>query len=471
MGFLSSTTKLVTDLKKLHLMSSIIHRFTPPTCTLEISNQTSFFSRWTDSNVLKKLQFKLRFDDPRQPTSRQVTIEGNKQELLNLQTAINDYLQTQLQSSFHSAVIAEIATPNKVNHQIPYLKPQGLVHHQLFFGSLTHDSNQPQIKLSTVQLFDLVSALEAFQEKIKAQPNISQTPFRLKILPLWGGIAAVAIAAIALPTIFKPQTQPEVASSNAPTPSSTKIPELETVSPPSVQDLAQQPATTPQLIDPLSSTTRLPPPPAVDTPKPKPDIPNPEEYPLSDVARQSGLDQSPKQDNPHNPSAKSTEAGSKATQPEIVIVESNPQQITTSQPKVNSPNSSRIEKDVEDDIDSKLEISPNSTDKIEQDRIAKNSFNSLDKKTPLEEVTAYFKSKWQPPEELKQGLEYRLLLDSNGAIKKVIPLGKASRLYFSQTSIPVNGEPLITPLTNTKPLKIRLFLNPDGRVQVFQESN
>ncbi|NJL53641.1 MAG: hypothetical protein HC930_18415, partial [Hydrococcus sp. SU_1_0] len=93
------------------------------------------------------------------------------------------------------------------------------------------------------------------------------------------------------------------------------------------------------------------------------------------------------------------------------------------------------------------------------------------KTSQIEAVTAYFEDKWQPPGDLSQSLEYRLLLDRHGSIKRVIPLGKAAQLYLSQTNIPVNGEPFIAPLTPSQSSTIRLLLNPNGGVQVFTESN
>jgi hypothetical protein len=62
------------------------------------------------------------------------------------------------------------------------------------------------------------------------------------------------------------------------------------------------------------------------------------------------------------------------------------------------------------------------------------------------------------------------LLDRDGSIKRVVPLGKAAQLYLSQTNIPVNGEPFIAPLTPSQSSTIRLLLNPNGGVQVFTES-
>ena len=50
-------------------MSSTIHRFTPPTCTLEIVARKSSLAPWASSKREKQHWFKLRFDDPRQVSS------------------------------------------------------------------------------------------------------------------------------------------------------------------------------------------------------------------------------------------------------------------------------------------------------------------------------------------------------------------------------------------------------------------
>jgi hypothetical protein len=418
-------------------MSSTIHRFTPPTCTLEIIGKKSLFSRWISSDVLPKFQFKLRFDDPRQTTLKQVTIQGNQQELLQLQTAIQQYIQIQLQSSFQIKNLQTTPKPEFIRDKIPYLTPQGLMHHELFFGFLTHNSDRHSIRLGTVQLFDLVTALEAYQTKILAS-KAKQPQSWQKIILLGGGIAAAAIAAIAIINVLKPQTQPEIAINNSQPQSFSKISELNEITAPSTPDLSQKPATT-KLSEPLASTKRLPPPPAVETPKPKPNIPDPADYPLSDVARQSGLDNSAK--NKKSASINPQTAKSKTT-----IFEKIPTAET-------SPKTSPQVKTTLSEPSQNLAVQ-----------------NSSNQSSQAQQVITYFENRWQPPVNLKQSLEYRLLINRNGSITQVTPLGKAAQLYLSQTNIPVNGEAFISPVDKSQPSIIRLLLNPNGKVQVFTES-
>lgn len=411
-------------------MFSSIHRFTPPTCTLEIKGKKSLFSGWKNQNLAKNWKFQLRFDDPREMTSKQVTLEGDRQDLELLQVAIARYIEKYLQASFQPIDSTVDLNPELIQNNQPYLQPQGLVNHQLFFGSLIHDGKAEQIKLSTVQLFDLVTALEAYQTEIATLPE--QVSATKKLLPLWGGIAAVAIAALGITTIL---LRSQSISNKASSPQSksqpqAEIPELDQVIPPQAPETVKS-ISKPKLTQPLSSAKRLPPPPAVDTPKPKPNIPDPADYPLSDVARQSGLNNSIQK-----------EISAQPTESTIVV-----------------PNTTK----------QKQEAISTTTDKIAG--LAKSDVlkDSRSQSSQIQEVIVYFQQKWQPPADLKQSLEYRLLLNADGSIKRVVALGKASQLYLNQSNIPVNGESFVSPLNESQSATVRLLLNPDGRVQAFTE--
>ena len=475
-------------------MSSTIHRFTPPTCTLEILGNKSLLDHWKNQAGLKKIQFKLKFDDPREPTSKQTTIRGNKQDLLQLQTAVNHYVQEHLSASFQSPTNAPVNLQGeaKLRDNHPCLKPQGLVHHQLYFGSLTHDSNVNNIKLSTVQLFDLVTVMEAYQAEIAARSKTKQSDSHSKkIRPLWGGIAATAIATIGITTIlFKSPWEQNIASSpESQSPPAAEIPELDEIIPPPAPNTAKQPNSKSKQTKSLTSISRLPPPPAVDTPKPKPDIPDPADYPLSDVARQSGLNNSAKEELAANQPAESTvvvpsptPAETKETSEEnqIESVESvlPPDKITPiAKPESKlSPEKNQADQinQIDTAIDPPSDAIENSSVQLPKDKTPSPNSDlafrgSSDPLSQIEEVVAYFEQKWQPPEGLKQSLEYRLLLNDDGSIKRVISLGKGSQLYLDQTNIPVNGESFISPLSESQSSTIRLLLNPDGGVQAFTE--
>lgn len=422
-------------------MSTTLHRFTPPTCTLEIKEIKSPLTLWVKSTKLQNWQFQLDFDDPRLPTAKQVKITGDRQNLTQLQLAINYYVQEFLITSFKSHL--DIKINNQPNHKQPYFKPQGLVNHQLFFGNLTHNHTADSIQLSTIQLFDLVTALEAYQTQIANSPELNSIQSK-KNMPLWGGIAALVIAAIGIAAISLRSPTPSNVASDSKSQSSEEITPLDDVVPPQVPKTTTKPTPKPKLSDSLASNNRLPPPPAVDTPKPKPDIPDPADYPLAEVARQSGL----------NNTATKQSNSRQQTESVITIPTKTKNQETSS------------------DLELNTEINPNSNQDLA--RVNSSPANSpiivkANKSDRLQEVKAYFQAKWQPPAELKQSLEYRLDFNANGSLKRVIPLGKASELYLNKTNIPLQGEVFISPLPKSQKSTIRLLLNPDGGVQTFTE--
>ena len=413
-------------------MLTTIHRFTPPTCTLEIKGKKSPLSQWTDQDVLKKMQFRLSFDDPRLPSSQQVLLKGDRHDLESLKISVDRYMQNFLHNSL--ALNINIKNNHHTASNEPYLQPKGLTNHELFFGGISHDNQENKTTLTTVQLFDLVTALEAYGTHISALPQLQAKS--KKVIPLWGGIAAVAIAAIGTTVLLKSPSVPNIAVSPESKPSD--IPQFDNVVPPDAAPQSSKRTPKPTINESLSSTKKLPPPPAVDAPKPKPDIPDPADYPLSQVARQSGLQQS------------------REKSPVAKIPASTPQLETKTKPEQeelaadNSSISSSSETDIADsDNNLALKDTPSSDQ--------------------LKEIKAYFQEQWQPPADLKQSLEYRLYINNDGSIKRVVSIGKASELYLSQTNIPVKGEAFISPRNESQQSTIRLLLNPDGGVKTFAE--
>jgi len=427
-------------------MFSKIYRFTPPTCTLEIKGKKSPLSRWQNRDLLDRVQFKLSFDDPRLPSDRQIIIEGDQQDLEQLKMVVNDYLENLLHASFtHKERVNQDFNTTKNN---PYLRSTGLVSQELFLGTLKGDRDRDKIELSTTQLFDLVTALQAYDTKISALSQLNQRRQKPSIL-IWGGVAAGLILAVGIAKVLLPTSSVQNIAESAKPESSTSIRELDRVVPPSAPQRAKK-TLQPKPNNTLSSTKRLPPPPAVDTPKPKPNIPDPADYPLSKVARNSGFDSPTKQ----------TES--------VIVIPPNtkpaasnfkePKNNTKIIPEVNQKN--EIQKDF-------AELSNDSI--INSDNSVETVIKPAKKLSQIEQVQAYFSSRWQPPADLKQSLEYRLKLNADGSIKKVIPIGKAAKMYLTQTNIPVQREKFIDPVTQSQSTKIRLLLNPDGGVKVFTE--
>ncbi|MEH1765169.1 DUF4335 domain-containing protein [Nostoc sp.] len=199
------------------LSNSVIRRYTPPTCTLEVFAQSSPLSRWMGKTVLKHLSFELRFDDPRLPEENRIPIRGDREQLEALCDAVTSYVQQFLQQSPESFWVSFSATQqlstaldepelksstqtlNAFNTQIPganiHLEPSSYLTHNLFLGSLANYSSGPVIQLSLLQLFDLASALDEYSTDVMALPTLNNTSSTLRF-PTWAPIAAVLVIGI-----------------------------------------------------------------------------------------------------------------------------------------------------------------------------------------------------------------------------------------------------------------------------------
>ena len=437
-------------------MSITFHRFTPPTCTLEIKDNKSPLSRWKNREMPKKLQFQLSFDDPRLPTSNQVKIKGSQSDLEQLKTAVNRYVREFLHASLNpTATNVDFKIHHKLNNY-PYLKAKGLVAHQLFLANLTHDAAADNIQLSTVQLFDLVTALEAYTSKFAVLPKPKQSQLN-KTIPLWGIIAAATIAAVGITTIVFKSPNPQNAATDSKSDSKNieESSQFNEIVPPQIPKINRKPTSKPKSNEPLSSTKRLPPPPAVDTPKPKPNIPDPADYPLYQVGERSHLNVA------KNKTESTTVTPSETKDRKIARL--NP---TTEESSSRDKTVDWTEADTTESRSAKVDNPPS---ELSEDSGSISFNQNPSQSNQLQEIQAYFQDKWQPPADLKQSLEYRLYLNPNGSIKRVIALGKASQLYLSQTNIPVKGESFISPLTKSQQSVIRLLLDPEGGVKTFAE--
>lgn len=73
--------------------NSVLRRYTPPTCTLEIRATSSPLSRWVGQPVVKNVHFQLRFDAPQIPEEQQITLRGDGDSLQNLYEAVSTYVR------------------------------------------------------------------------------------------------------------------------------------------------------------------------------------------------------------------------------------------------------------------------------------------------------------------------------------------------------------------------------------------
>ncbi|MBD6615105.1 DUF4335 domain-containing protein [Komarekiella sp. 'clone 1'] len=211
------------------LSNSVIRRYTPPTCTLEVLAQSSPLSRWMGKTVLKQLSFELRFDDPRLPEDRRVPIRGDRDQLEALCDAVTSYVQEFLQQSPESFWVTfsgsqesnkvldepeesknlhptslSAKTLKSLTSQIPgvqiRLEPNSYLTHNLFLGSLANQASGRVIQLSLLQLFDLASALDEYSADVMVLPTLSSSSSSSSSLsfPTWAPVAAVLVLALGL---------------------------------------------------------------------------------------------------------------------------------------------------------------------------------------------------------------------------------------------------------------------------------
>ncbi|BAZ51791.1 hypothetical protein NIES4103_44490 [Nostoc sp. NIES-4103] len=230
------------------LTNSVIRRYTPPTCTLEILAQSSPLSQWMGKTVLKKLRFELRFDDPKLPEERRVPIRGDRDQLEALCDAVTSYVQEFLQQppesfwiSFsglqdsskvlHDSELTDFQQsplPTKTfesfNSQLPgkiYLESSSYLTHNLHLGSLANQASGRVIQLSLLQLFDLATALDEYSSDVMALPNLEKSN-TFRQLPAWAPVAAVLVLGVGLLPITLQyannvrQKQPQTAQKTAP---------------------------------------------------------------------------------------------------------------------------------------------------------------------------------------------------------------------------------------------------------------
>ncbi|MDJ0677838.1 MAG: DUF4335 domain-containing protein [Calothrix sp. MO_167.B42] len=235
------------------LSNSVIRRYTPPTCTLEVLAQNSPLSRWMGKSVLKHISFELCFDDPRQAETAKQVIRGDREQLEVLCTTVTNYVQECLQKSPENfwvnacgekdnslevsegseyTDIQQASPPNNTFTSLKtqaktaniHLKPGDNLTHNLFLGNLANQGTNPVINLSVLQLFDLANALDEYSSDVMALPNLHQEkPKPVLNLIKWAPVAAVMAIAVGLApltlqyarnqqktqTAEKPATNPE----------------------------------------------------------------------------------------------------------------------------------------------------------------------------------------------------------------------------------------------------------------------
>jgi hypothetical protein len=447
----------------------LIRRYTPPTCTLELSGHRSPLYLWTGQNRVKDLEFELRFDDPRHPNEDQIIVKGDRTQLLLLSDVVNHYIQNFLKTtSSHLPLTANsTATLSKPTTlpSLPALHALGLLTHELSFGSLSVTPPQSSVSLTASQLYDLANALEEYNTDVSIVTAIAKPKWQ-QVASTWLGTAAAAfLLALGVGT------------------ASMRIRE-------NLQQTANRPNTDPKPSQSIVQDVLPPvPPPPTGTPVPSPSVPPSlaQRQPLPTPSTVTALPPPPR-----NPSIPIVIPPRTALPPPPVVPQDNNTAIiitpqtgnssTTSPPRtvpsLPSPVAPKATQNVSPDVFNPNPPAPNlpelpplasSSATSEADRSDKTQTSLLDTIPQVGEARQYFQARWKPPESLKQTLEYRLVLSQDGSISRIVPLGQASKIYLDRTSIPLIGESFVSPLEVAGNPQIRLVLSPDGTVRTFME--
>ena len=220
---------------------SPLRRYTPPTCTLEIWPIQSSRLPWFNRSELSDWRFILYFDDPRLSEAEHTSVRGDRSQLQLLCDAASGYVKNFLQQT-------QTLVTNNGNHKIqstqtlnsdisgeqtaiipmadlpipPSFSSEQWLSHKLSLGSLAPEASQSEIKLTASQLFDLINALNQYQNEssslgIKIPQKRSQW--------WWVGVISALVASMGIltfayryfqnlsqntdPITLKPEEQPQ----------------------------------------------------------------------------------------------------------------------------------------------------------------------------------------------------------------------------------------------------------------------
>lgn len=485
----------------------VLRRYTPPTCTLEVAANRSALSRWADQTVLRDVQFQLFFTDPKEPTQDLARLEGDRTQLEGLSEAVQTYVQglleldgepqnpmlqrllpnlppltgagatqpgheaangTAVPAASPRAAGANVLTfprsTNFSNETGIYLEPKGLLAHDLHLGTLANEVTGSSLRLSAVQLFDLADALEDYAAESLSLPGQAQSANRIG---RWAGIAAMLVLALGatggiakfVMELGAPSTSTvaleESAESTAAAPpdfglGGTTPERLATPAtpPPTQGDALPAPgAVQPGGALPFPSGTLFGPGQAVQQPAP----PSGDQF--ASIPRQA-IPRDANQGAPQVPN------------PPTVQGDGNASLSISQAPDFPDPSGTGART---------LNEAVTGTDPGIAAAAAPSTHSNLgipepgDLSQQLTEIQDYFQGNWEPPDDLADTLEYRVLIDQDGRVQQIVPMGDAAAVSLDRTGMPLIGEMFVSPLQPYQQALVRVVLAPDGRVQAFLE--
>jgi hypothetical protein len=425
--------------------------------------------------VLKNLRFELRFDDPTQNSDQQVTIRGDRNQLEALWDAVSSYVQSLLMQSGEGVRLEPgdrlgngVEAPDSISplHDAGIkLQPRGRLSHELHLGNLAN-AESAVVPLTTLQLFDLANALDEYHAEALTLPSLGR-PRWIKAVPnswVQTAAAAVLVLGVSVPVVkfVTDLSSPQVATTVL-----TKDVEISTAQRAGDLPTPSAPGRTPPPLTMTPLNPSVPPPPVGTTvfPAPVPGVATVPDTPPASVPiapSQPTTIEIPTEpsfpDIPDNPSIAAAPAPSPEAPPRLEGTEDD---LATSTAPANGDT-------LNDELAaaglSASSAAPNAAASARSAAPAANASSNQ-----AEEVKSYFQQNWQPPEGLTETLEYRLLLNADGSLQRILPLGNASANFLDRTRMPLLGEAFVSPTVDGKKPQIRVVLEPDGRVQTFLE--
>jgi hypothetical protein len=491
-------------------MSSILRRYTPPTCTLEVMAKRSVLSRWSDRPVLNEVTFRLSFDDPQRPNDQRRTIQGDRTQLEALAEVVATYIQTQLSYTMDGFPVAQVqpavepplpprapaAAPSvppavalaSVQEAMPQFReaspppppkpalallPQGMLSHRLVLGDLASDEAAATVTLSTLQLFDLANVLDDYTTEFITLPKLNATKGRF-LQQGWVRAAAVlvfAVGATVSVSRFVQFSSPvaETASDNAPAASAPSLAPNEGDSGTEERGDRRNANREGDRNNSDSATTRKPEDDedlfnSLDNGDGADDSSGRESDRSPSTPRAPGVrDPQSQNDQTDDTTNQAPSAPFQASVPDLMPAAPTARSASPSlngsgaAPSTSTANGAIADESLADPLAAGAPSEPS----------AEALFDVIPQ---VAEVRAYFEQQWQPSADQTQTLEYRLSLNSNGTVQSLTPLGESARLAIGQLPLPTSDMAIATPTANGQPARIRVVLSPDGRVRTFLES-
>jgi hypothetical protein len=452
---------------------TVIRRYTPPTCTLEIAAKQSPLSRWMGKIALKDLRFKLSFDDPRVSDDRWMTLRGDRDQLEELSDAVNQYVQSFLNQSSGSGTL--LAEPTQANATGIAFQPKGLLSHQMILGSLATESSGDAVSLSSTQLADLATALDEYAAEATSLPKLERAAWIQQPRNL-AGVAAGLLVAVGLSTsVLNGLNRSTPSTANAPTASSSD--QRLAVQPPASPspNLPMLGSLPPGQMPPLGSMTPGPSPsPTIigALPSPSPGA-SPTNAPIiSNVPNTNNTVGQTKPEivnipNPSTPNIQTSEKSSPTTQPNAVAVAPIPGGMTDAEVLRKQQ---ALESNSADALKDAPEPAPPTPMTAPAPAAARSAAPAANNR--FEQASALrqrVQENWKKPEASAGSMEYRITINADGTLGAVEALTDQAAQAQVSSGIPATGSQVAPRSLDGKPSTVRLNLGADGLVNAVPE--